>query len=79
MAFGKLLFVLILQGKVVLFPPLCATATKAQWEELEGNLSARGSVVTAVNSVPSPERESPLTWVICRLGNCDWPGSCLCV
>lgn len=67
------------KAKEASFPPPCAAATKAQWEELEGNLSARGSVVTAVNSVPSPERESPLTLMIYRLGNCDWAGSCLCV
>lgn len=67
------------KAKEASFPPPCAAATKAQWEELEGNLSARGSVVTAVNSVPSPERESPLTLMIYRLGSRDWPGSCLCV
>lgn len=57
---------------------MCNSYQSPAGRELEGNLSARGSVVTAVNSVP-PERESPLTWVICRLGNRDWPGSCLCV
>lgn len=64
MAFGKLLFVLILQGKVVLFPP-----TMCNSHQSPAGRTGRKPVSTRVScdsceQCPLPEKESPLTWVV---------------